>query len=166
MSPIWAPNRFEWVLTQYATARIGAILVNINPAYKARELAHALNQSGTRLLLLSQGFRQTSYTALLDEVRAGCRELQEALVIDEQWQALLGDASTVDDATLAERESLLSFDDPINIQYTSGTTGTPKARRYRTTTSSTTASSVGKFWDIPTRTESASLSPSTTASAW
>ena len=125
---IWAPNRYEWVVTQYATARIGAILVNINPAYKSRELEHALNQSGSRMLLLSRGFRQTDYIALLDEVREGCRALEEALVIDEQWRALLtgADALPDGDAALAHRESQLTFDDPINIQYTSGTTGAPK----------------------------------------
>ena len=69
---VWAPNRYEWVIIQYATARIGAILVNVNPAYKARELAHALNQSETRLLLHSRGFRQTDYGALLREVRSSC----------------------------------------------------------------------------------------------
>ena len=125
---IWSPNRYEWVVTQYATARIGGILVNINPAYKSRELEHALNQSGARLLLLSRGFRRTDYVALLDEVREGCRTLEESLIIDEQWNTLLaeGDALPDDDAGLARRESQLTFDDPINIQYTSGTTGTPK----------------------------------------
>ena len=123
---IWAPNRYEWVVTQYATARIGAVLVNINPAYKSRELAHSLNQSGARLLLFSLGFRQTRYPDLLDQVRAECTTLEEALIIDEQWETLLAEASLVDDPLLATRESELTFDDPVNIQYTSGTTGTPK----------------------------------------
>ena len=123
---LWAPNRFEWVVIQYATARIGAILVNINPAYKAQELRHTLNQSGVTLLLLSRGFRQTDYVEILDRVRPTCPTLTEALVLDESWTALLEEGDSVDDAGLALRESSLSFDDPINIQYTSGTTGTPK----------------------------------------
>ena len=123
---LWAPNRFEWVVIQYATARIGAILVNINPAYKAQELRHTLNQSGVTLLLLSQGFRQTDYVEILDRVRPTCPTLNETLVLDESWAALLEEGASVDDAGLARRESSLTFDDPINIQYTSGTTGSPK----------------------------------------
>jgi fatty-acyl-CoA synthase len=123
---IWAPNRYEWVIAQYATARIGAILVNINPAYKAMELAHALNQSGTRLLLMARGFRATDYVALLREVRGRCAALEEALVLEDDWDALRRAGDGVDEARLVEREAGLQFDDPINIQYTSGTTGLPK----------------------------------------
>ena len=123
---IWAPNRAEWVVVQYATARIGAILVNVNPAYKARELEYALNQSGLRLLLHARRFRQTDYTALLDAVRPRCGALEDTVVIDDDWKALLTQSPAVDDAALIEREASLAFDDPINIQYTSGTTGAPK----------------------------------------
>ena len=123
---IWAPNRYEWVIAQYATARVGAILVNVNPAYKTRELEYVLNQSGQRLLLLARGFRQTDYTAILTTVRGHCPGLERAVVIDDDWETLLGDGRDVDDAELAAREASLAFDDPINIQYTSGTTGAPK----------------------------------------
>jgi fatty-acyl-CoA synthase len=123
---IWAPNRYEWVVIQYATARIGAILVNINPAYKTAELEYALNQSGISLLVLARENRGASYVDMLGEVRARCRELKAALVLEEGWEALLRDASQVSEEQLAEREQTLNFDDPINIQYTSGTTGFPK----------------------------------------
>jgi fatty-acyl-CoA synthase len=123
---VWAPNRYEWVIAQYATARVGAILVNINPAYKATELAHALNQSGTRLLLMSRGFRTTDYVALLREVRGRCAALQEALVLEDDWETLLRAGDAAPEVRLEEREGTLQFDDPINIQYTSGTTGLPK----------------------------------------
>ena len=123
---IWSPNRAEWVVVQYATARVGAILVNVNPAYKARELEYALNQSGLRLLLLSRGFHATDYRPILGAVRSRCPALEHAIVIDDEWAALLGEGDAVDAKILARRESSLSADDPINIQYTSGTTGAPK----------------------------------------
>ena len=91
---IWSPNRFEWVVTQYATARVGAILVNINPAYKALELKHALNQSGTRLLLLSKWFRLTDYRAVLDEARRRCPSLEHVFVLEDDRQRLLSDGAS------------------------------------------------------------------------
>ena len=123
---IWAPNRYEWVVLQYATARIGAILVNINPAYKTSELEYALNQSGVSLLVLARAFRTNDYVAMLAEVRGRCPELRESLVLEEGWEALLAAADAVPETDLAAAEATLQFDDPINIQYTSGTTGFPK----------------------------------------
>ena len=123
---IWAPNRFEWIVVQYATARIGAILVNVNPAYRAHELEYTLNQSGLRLLLHARRFRAADYAAVVDGVRARCPALLDTVVLDDGWDVLLDGAAGVDDAALAEREASLSFNDPINIQYTSGTTGAPK----------------------------------------
>ncbi len=123
---IWAPNRFEWVVLQYATARIGAILVTINPGYKTTELEYALTQSGVGVLALSRGFRQSDYVAMLGEVRGRCRDLREVLVLDEGWDAFLRDGGTTAPEHLQEVEAALQFDDPINIQYTSGTTGSPK----------------------------------------
>ena len=123
---IWAPNRYEWVLVQYATAAIGAILVNINPAYRTQELQYALRQSGTSLLIHSRGFRNANYSAMVDEVRPHCPDLRETLALEDDWADLLEAAQRVPQAQLVERESVLQFDDPINIQYTSGTTGFPK----------------------------------------
>jgi fatty-acyl-CoA synthase len=123
---IWAPNRYEWVVVQFATARIGAILVNVNPAYKSAELEYALTRSGVRLLVLSRGFRQTDYVSLLDGVRPACASLEQAVVLEDDWDALLADGRGVPTVTLEAREATLRPDDPINVQYTSGTTGFPK----------------------------------------
>ncbi len=123
---IWSPNRYEWVVVQFATSAMGAILVNINPAYRTSELEYALNQSGITFLILAAGFRQTDYRAMLAEVKARCPELREALVLEDGWEALKRDASKVTASQLHEVEATLQFDDPINIQYTSGTTGFPK----------------------------------------
>ena len=123
---IWAPNRYEWVVVQYASARIGAILVNVNPAYQAPELEYVLNQAGVSVLLYARGFRQSDYVALLAAVRERCPELRRTLLLDAEWNALLDQGRTVPRADLEERAATLQFDDPINIQYTSGTTGFPK----------------------------------------
>jgi fatty-acyl-CoA synthase len=123
---IWSPNRAEWVVLQYATARIGAILVNINPAYRTSELSYALQQSGTSLLVLARGFRTANYVSMLAEVRASCPELRASLIIDDEWQQLLDDGDRVSNESLHDIEHSLQFDDAINIQYTSGTTGFPK----------------------------------------
>jgi fatty-acyl-CoA synthase len=123
---IWSPNRYEWVVTQYATAAMGAILVNINPAYRTSELEYALNQSGISFLVLAAAFRQADYRAMLAEVKGRCPELREALVLEDGWDALKRDGAGVSDAELRAVEATLQFDDPINIQYTSGTTGFPK----------------------------------------
>ncbi len=123
---IWSPNRFEWVITQYAAARIGAVLVNINPAYKTAELKYVLLQAGVRTLLLARSFRNADYVKMLDHVRDECPHLADVIVLDTDWDSLLAKAASVPEQALAERESSLEFDDPINIQYTSGTTGFPK----------------------------------------
>jgi fatty-acyl-CoA synthase len=123
---IWSPNRFEWVITQFATARIGAILVNINPAYKTSELQYALTQSGVSLLIHAKAFRAGDYVAMVDDVRGHCPDLRESIVIENGWNALIERAAGASERELADRESRLQFDDPINIQYTSGTTGFPK----------------------------------------
>jgi fatty-acyl-CoA synthase len=123
---IWSPNRYEWVVVQYATAAMGAILVNINPAYRTSELEYALNQSGISFLIIAAGFRQADYGAMLAEVKSRCPELREALVLEDGWEALQRDAARTPIEMLHEVEASLQFDDPINIQYTSGTTGFPK----------------------------------------
>jgi fatty-acyl-CoA synthase len=123
---IWAPNRYEWVIIQYATARMGAILVNINPAYKSTELEYALKQSGVSLLMLARRYRTTDYVSMVEEVREQLPDLTQTLVLDDEWDALLEAGRSLPSEALAECEARLQFDDPINIQYTSGTTGFPK----------------------------------------
>jgi fatty-acyl-CoA synthase len=123
---LWAPNRYEWIVIQYATARIGAVLVTINPAYKAAELQHALTKTGVSLLVLARGFRQADYAAMVDEVRADCPLLRETVVLEDAWEDLLIDGEDVAEADLEAIEATLDPSDPINVQFTSGTTGAPK----------------------------------------
>jgi fatty-acyl-CoA synthase len=143
---IWSANNAEWLVTQYGAAKIGAILVNINPAYRLRELEYALNQSGVSVLVTARGFRKTDYmemlTSLMPELqRAGPGALDTARIPALRYLVYLGSgpapggttwaefiqmANRVAPAALAAREDLLQFDDPVNIQYTSGTTGSPK----------------------------------------
>src|SRR5438105_9226573 len=98
---IWSPNRYEWTAVQYGSARMGAILVNINPAYKTAELEYALNQSGVSLLILAQAFRSSDYAGMLTEVRGRCPELRGALVLESGWEALLRDGDQVSEEELA-----------------------------------------------------------------
>ncbi|WP_216217650.1 AMP-binding protein [Amycolatopsis aidingensis] len=124
---IWSPNRAEWTFLQYATAKIGAILVNINPAYRAHELEFVLNQAGVSLLVAAESFKTSDYAGMIEEVRPRCPELARVVLLgSEAWDRLLADGRRADPARLAEAAAGLSADDPINIQYTSGTTGFPK----------------------------------------
>jgi fatty-acyl-CoA synthase len=119
---IWAPNCAEWVLTQYATAKIGAILVNINPAYRAHELDYVVKQSGLRLMVSAVSFKTSDYRGMLTEIG-----FPDVVYIGEaSWAALAAAGAGRDRDELAARAATLAFDDPINIQYTSGTTGFPK----------------------------------------
>jgi fatty-acyl-CoA synthase len=122
---IWAPNCAEWVLVQYATAKVGAILVNVNPAYRTHELEYVLRQSGVRLLFSASAFKTSDYAAMIDEVSGSVDALERTVFVDRpEWGEFC--AGEPDRDAIAERMAGLSFDDPINIQYTSGTTGFPK----------------------------------------
>ena len=124
---LWSPNRYEWVLAQYATARIGAIMVCINPAYRTHELEFALNQSGSVMLLAAPDFKTSNYKQMWADVAQQCPEIREAIFFDDPtWDALLSRAEQATSEEVAERSSSLTNTDPINIQYTSGTTGLPK----------------------------------------
>ena len=124
---IWAPNCSEWVLVQYATAKMGAILVNINPAYRTHELQYVLNQSGVKLLVAAPSFKTSDYAAMIEQIRDEVPGLERVVLLGStSWEALLAGAASVTDARLADVAAGLTPLDPINIQYTSGTTGFPK----------------------------------------
>ncbi len=124
---IWAPNCAGWVLLQFATAKIGAILVNINPAYRSHELEFVLRQSGVRVLVSAESFKTSDYRAMIGEVSDRLDDLERVIYLGTpEWDELRTAAGPADGGALARREAELAFDDPINIQYTSGTTGFPK----------------------------------------
>ena len=124
---IWAPNVPEWTVLQYATAKVGALLVNVNPAYRSHELAYVLEQSGMRMLVSAVSHKTSDYRAMVDEVRPQCHDLSEVVYIGESsWDELVAAGSAASTDELAARTATLSPDDAINIQYTSGTTGFPK----------------------------------------
>ncbi|HEY2206772.1 MAG TPA: AMP-binding protein [Pseudonocardia sp.] len=125
---IWAPNRAEWAFVQYATAKLGVILVNINPSYRTHELRYVLNQAGVRMLVSAPVFKTSDYAAMIEEVRPSCPGLERVVLLDSpEWAALAGTPpGEAGREWLAGVRATLSPDEPINIQYTSGTTGFPK----------------------------------------
>jgi fatty-acyl-CoA synthase len=124
---MWSPNCAEWVFVQFATAKVGAILVNINPAYRTSELEYVLRQSGCRLLVAAENFKSSDYRAMVEETAPHVATLRHTIFLGtEGWDALVTAGQRVADDQLRARQAGLSFDDPINIQYTSGTTGFPK----------------------------------------
>jgi fatty-acyl-CoA synthase len=118
---IWSPNCVEWLLVQYASAKAGVILVNVNPAYRTSELAYVLEQSGCRMLISARAFKSSDYAGMIEEIAPCCQALERVVFLDSpEWDEL---AAGDDEVSLPRG---LQFDDPINIQYTSGTTGFPK----------------------------------------
>ena len=121
---IWAPNQAQWTVLQYATAKVGAVLVNINPAYRTHELEFVLNQAGVTMLVAARSFKASDYAAMIDEVRPSCPALTRVVLTDSpEWEQL---SAAADVDRVRAVQARLSADDPINIQYTSGTTGFPK----------------------------------------
>ena len=127
---IWSTNTAEWTLTQYATAKIGAILVNINPAYRNHELKYVLNQSGISTLVSQVAYKTSKYAEMIEKVRPECPALERVILLgDASWDDLIaaGQAAGEEGAQeVARVQASLRNTDPINIQYTSGTTGFPK----------------------------------------
>jgi fatty-acyl-CoA synthase len=124
---MWAPNCSQWTIVQYAAAKAGVVLVNINPAYRTHELSYAINQSGLRVLMAVSSFKTSNYREMIEAVGSQCPSLERAIYVDtSDWSALMDEGRQLGTHPLAQRSSELSPDDAINIQYTSGTTGKPK----------------------------------------
>ena len=124
---MWSPNYAEWTLVQYATAKVGVILVNINPAYRLHELTYALNQSGCRVLIAAPSFKTSDYRSMVDEASPALTSVERTIFLfSPEWDTLLSAGQSIGADALRTRADSLQFDDPINIQYTSGTTGFPK----------------------------------------
>lgn len=122
---IWSPNRWEWVQVQYATAEIGAVLLNINPAYRVHELEYVLKQASVKAVIAAPQFKDSDYTGMLAQVQPDCPDLEMVVLFgDEEWESMMSGPTHVEE--LAEIRAGLDAGDPINIQYTSGTTGFPK----------------------------------------
>jgi fatty-acyl-CoA synthase len=124
---IWSPNCAEWTLVQFATAKLGVILVNVNPAYRTSELEYALSQSGCRMLIAAPSFKTSDYRAMVAEVKDRIPTLERTVFLDgPDWDELVAGGAQAGADELRARSAALTPDDPINIQYTSGTTGFPK----------------------------------------
>ncbi|MET3035592.1 AMP-binding protein [Chryseobacterium sp. NRRL B-14859] len=123
---IWSSNRYEWVLLQYATARIGVILVNINPAYRTHELTYVINQSEIRFIFSSLHFKTSNYKEMVEYAKEVCPSLKHEIFFDDNWEGFVNNGQDISDEVLHSFEEHVQFDDPVNIQYTSGTTGFPK----------------------------------------
>ncbi|UZT99747.1 AMP-binding protein [Chryseobacterium fluminis] len=123
---VWSTNRYEWVLLQYATARIGAVLVNINPAYRTSELIFVINQSEMSHIFSSLAFKSSDYKKMITDAREFCITLKSEIFFDDNWEEFLNNGQEISDDILHSFEEYVQFDDPVNIQYTSGTTGFPK----------------------------------------
>jgi fatty-acyl-CoA synthase len=164
---IWAPNCPEWTIVQYATAKIGAVLVNINPAYRTHELAYVLKQSGIRTLISAIAFKTADYVSMVDEVRADTPDLREVLFLGtDDWTHLRNRAVQVSEDELRAASRPWTTTSPSTSNTPRGQRDSRKVRRCRTATFSTTGSSLptSSTWDPATA--CASRCPSTTASAW
>ena len=123
---IWSPNCYEWTLLQYATAKIGAIMVNINPAYRTSELIYVINQSSLSYIFSAIQFKTSHYKKMIDDAREFTDTLRKEVYWGESWELFLAQGKKVSDEKLQAYEAKVQFDDHVNIQYTSGTTGNPK----------------------------------------
>lgn len=163
---IWAPNRWEWVLVQYATAEIGAILVTINPAYRVREVEYALRQSGVAMVIAVASFKDADYAAMLAEVGPRCPDLADVILLEsDRWDALAG--AEPDLPALQQTAARLDGSDPVNIQYTSPAgSKTSSSGAARTSRRGRSRNSSTRIPILSTVTSSGCPTPNTAKSSW